>query len=116
VAYRVTYSVSGNVPSGYSVPVDGTAYSAGSTVTAKPVPSIEGYSFSGWSLNGQTVASFSITRNVTLTGRFAILGTDKYVQRKIGGTYKRCIVRVDTGDTLKKTAPKVKDGQSWKST
>lgn len=68
VQYTVTYSVSGDIPSGYTVPTDSTAYASGATVTVKSVPTADGYTFAGWYRNGSIVTSFQITADTTLTG------------------------------------------------
>ncbi len=52
--YQATYTVSGDVPAGYAVPVDSTDYAVGATVTVAAVPdqnAYPGYAFTGWTLN-----------------------------------------------------------------
>lgn len=68
VKYTVTYSVSGDIPSGYTAPTDSTAYASGATVTVKSVPTADGYTFAGWYRNSSIVTSFAISGNTTLTG------------------------------------------------
>lgn len=114
--YSVTYSVSGDVPAGYSVPIDSTAYASGATVTAKAVPSISGYAFNGWLLNGEKKTSFTISANTTLTGVWTRLITDKYVYVKVNGTWKRAIAYVKSSGAWKKTEPYIKINSTWKHT
>ncbi|MBR3096305.1 MAG: InlB B-repeat-containing protein, partial [Bacteroidales bacterium] len=70
--YTVTYSVSGEVPANYHVPVDNTNYMEGDTVEVRPTPSIPGYSFRGWNKDGSVVSSFTMpASNVVLRGEFS---------------------------------------------
>lgn len=114
--YSVTYSASGDVPSGYIAPTDNTAYNSGATVTVKVVPSADGYSFNGWLLNGIKATSFKITANTTLTGVWSKLSTDKYVYVKVSGVWKKAIPYIKKGGTWHKTIPYVKISGVWKST
>lgn len=114
--YSVTYSVSGDVPAGYSVPTDSTAYASGTTVTVKAVPSISGYNFNGWLLNGTKKTSFTISANTTLTGVWTQLITDKYVHIKVNGAWKRAIAYVKSSGVWKKTEPYIKINSAWKHT
>ena len=114
--YSVLYSVSGTVPTGYAVPTDSTGYLSGDTVTVKPVPVADGYSFNGWLLNGSKVTSFTISGNTTLTGVWSQVETDKYVNVKVNDTWKQAIPYVKVNDTWKKAAPYIKVSGTWKST
>lgn len=116
VTYGVTYSVSGTVPTGYTAPTDSTAYMAGDTVTVKPVPSVDGYSFNGWLLNGSKVTSFTISGNTTLTGVWSQVATDKYVNVKANGTWKQAIPYVKVNGTWKKAVPYIRVNGTWEST
>lgn len=112
--YTVTYSVSGDVPSGYTAPTDSTAYASGATVTVKTVPTVSGYTFNGWLKNGAKVTSFVIGGNTTLTGvwtqtvvkcwRLNVSGTWKKARRyeKINGTWVEILPRVKVSGTWKK--------------
>ncbi len=72
--YKVTYTVSGNVPHGYTAPQDNNVYHYNDTVNVLSAPSAEGYTFKGWTLNdvdyaaNTDKASFTITSDVTLVG------------------------------------------------
>ena len=116
MTYGVTYSVSGTVPTGYTAPTDGTAYMAGNTVTVKPAPSVDGYSFNGWLLNGSKVISFTISGNTTLTGVWSQVATDKYVNVKVNGTWKQAIPYVKVNGAWKKAVPYIRVNGTWKST
>lgn len=116
MTYGVTYSVSGTVPTGYTAPTDSAAYMAGDTVTVKPVPSVDGYSFNGWLLNGSKVTSFTISGNTTLIGVWSQAATDKYVNVKVNGTWKQAIPYVKVNGAWKKAAPYIRVNGTWKST
>lgn len=115
VKYKVIYSVSGDVPSGYTAPTDSTAYTSGATVTVKPVPAVEGYAFAGWMLNGSIVTSFKIAGNVTLTGVWT--ATEKYVYVDNGKTYEEgTLYGYDAGGTgIKASAVCAYTGEKWES-
>ena len=69
--YYVKYSVT-NAPAGFKAPAT-KWYEAGETVTVADQPSVDGYEFYGWYLNGEliTTGSFKMpAKNVTLTGWF----------------------------------------------
>jgi uncharacterized repeat protein (TIGR02543 family) len=67
--HKVTYSVTGDVPAGYSVPVDDNAYVKGDSVTVAAVPSESGYTFSGWTVDGKEASSFTMDdSDVTVEG------------------------------------------------
>lgn len=60
--YTVTYKYIGDVPVGAQLPSDNTQYKKGDTVTVKPAPTLDGYTFSGWT---------PTTENVTINnGKF----------------------------------------------
>lgn len=112
--YGVTYSVSGDVPAGYAAPTDSATYTSGSTVTVKPAPSVSGYAFAGWYLNGSVVSSFKITGNATLTGVWT--QTQKYIYVNAGGVWKKAALYVNVGGMWKKsTAAYVNVSGTWKS-
>ncbi len=68
--YTVTYSYTGNAPSGATTPVDeNSPYKYGAPVTVKNAPdAVSGYTFGGWSQTGTFVidADTEITGNWTL--------------------------------------------------
>lgn len=112
--YTVTYSVSGDVPSGYTAPTDSTAYASGATVTVKTVPTVSGHTFNGWLKDGAKVTSFAISGNTTLTGvwtqtvvkcwRLNVFGTWKKARRyeKINGTWVEILPRAKVSGMWKK--------------
>lgn len=46
--YTVTYQYIGDAPEGAQLPSDNTQYKKGDTVTVKDAPTLDGYTFSGW--------------------------------------------------------------------
>lgn len=68
--YTVTYSYTGDVPSGENAPIDeNSPYRYGATVTVKNAPTTPaGYTFGGWSKTG----SFVIDDNTTITGAWSL--------------------------------------------
>lgn len=70
--YTVTYQYDGDVPDGAQaqLPVDNTQYKKGDTVTVKDAPTLDGYTFSGWTPTTES--------NVTVSddGKFTMLGND----------------------------------------
>jgi uncharacterized repeat protein (TIGR02543 family) len=93
--YTVTYN--GNGGTG-SVPVDGTAYTSGSTITVNfaTLPSKAGYTFLGWDSSSSAVSpaftstgtnSFSMpTHNVTLYAIYQVIPTYTVTYNINGGT------------------------------
>lgn len=81
IKYNVIYKVTGNVPDGYTPPTDSNEYIYGKSADVEAVPEYEGYTFEGWTYQGNNAAyngkvyakdtdnaSFAITENVTLIG------------------------------------------------
>jgi len=69
--HKVSYSVSGDAPSGYVPPADGR-YAAGDAVAVAPAPATEGFVFSGWSYRGAPAASLGMPdADVVLTGSWS---------------------------------------------
>ena len=67
--YNVTYKYTGTVPAGAPMPPEGKAYGSGETVTVAAAPELEGYTFSGWSMEG----SFTMpAEHVEITGGWRI--------------------------------------------
>ena len=72
-AHKVTYEYTGDIPSNAPELPTETRYAAGQTVYTASTPSMEGYSFSGWYVNGSSSTSRSFTMpssDVTITGYF----------------------------------------------
>ena len=72
--YKVTYSVSGQVPTGYSVPTDGTHYKEGDKALIAAAPSEYGYVFTGWTYDEKTYDNSNLTigtSDVEMTGVWA---------------------------------------------
>lgn len=74
--YKVTYEYTGTVPTGAPKLPDEASCKAGDTVNVAPAPTLNGYTFSGWSTTDATVGSdgsFTMPSNkVTLTGSWAL--------------------------------------------
>ncbi len=79
VEYTVTYEFTGDIPEGVTVPVE-FSYNEGSKVNVEPIPSAEGYIFSGWSTDDAAVTdnSFTINNNVHFVGSWSKLYTVTY--------------------------------------
>ncbi len=79
-SFQVNYIYEGDVPANApALPVDGNAYLANANVTAAAVPSMEGYTFTGWKLDGQIVTQFQMpASDVTLVGTWAKRNTYNY--------------------------------------
>ena len=98
--YDVTYSVTGDVPEGYTAPVGSTGLSAGSSVPVEPVPEsqtgtkngVNGtYTFTGWTApEGVTIeegsGSFTMPdKNVTFTGEWTFTPNSHKVTYTVSG-------------------------------
>lgn len=74
--YKVTYEYAGTVPTGAPELPDEASCKAGDTVKVAEAPTLNGYTFSGWSTTDATVGSdgsFTMPSNkVTLTGSWAL--------------------------------------------
>lgn len=111
--YTVAYSVSGDVPSGYTVPTDSTAYASGATVTVKTVPTVSGYNFNGWLKDGAKVTSFAISGNTTLTGVWTQTVV-KCWRLNISGTWKKARRYEKINGTWVEISPRAKISGAWK--
>jgi len=74
--HKVTYEYTGTVPEGApTAPAEQTAVEYGTTVTVANAPTMEGYTFSGWTTTDATVTSGTFTmpdKDVKLTGSWTI--------------------------------------------
>ena len=71
--HKVTYSVTGNIPAGYTAPAEQTSVAYGTQVTVAEKPEYEGYTFTGWTTTDATVSGGKFAmpdKNVTLRGTF----------------------------------------------
>ena len=68
VTHTVTYNYSGEVPTGAPSAPDEATYEVGATVPAAAVPTMEGYTFSGWTGEVETMPD----ANVSVTGSWTI--------------------------------------------
>lgn len=70
--YTVTYEYTGTVPAGApAVPVDANEYEEGDNVTVAAVPSLDGYTFSGWYYNNTITTNFEMpASDVVVTGEW----------------------------------------------
>ena len=102
--HNVTYTVTGDVPSGYSVPAAQNNVSFDTEVTVEAAPSVAGYTFSGWTTDDAAVSGgkFSMPdKDVTLTGTFTATSipstyTVHYVGNGSDGHYTDVSVKNDT--------------------
>ncbi len=75
-SYKVTYQYT-NTPTGApNVPTDTNEYKAGDTVTVKPAPTLDGYTFSGW----QVASDSPTTPTITDNGQFNMPNGDVVLQ------------------------------------
>lgn len=113
VNFYVRYSVSGDIPPGYTAPRTKIIV-WGTTFTPASIPTVDGYTFAGWYLNGNIVTSIKITNDVTLTGVWT--ATDRYVYINVGGIWKKAIPYVNISGAWKKAnAIYVCVNGAWKS-
>lgn len=74
--YKVTYEYTGTVPTGTPELPKEASYKAGEPVKVAPAPTLNGYTFSGWSTSDVTVGSdgsFTMpSKKVTLTGSWTL--------------------------------------------
>lgn len=74
--YKVTYEYTGTVPTGAPELPKEASYKAGEPVKVAPAPTLNGYTFSGWSTSDVTVGSdgsFTMpSKKVTLTGSWTL--------------------------------------------
>lgn len=90
--HDVTYTWSGDVPSGVTLPAGSTGVAYGTTVTVADVPTAAGYTFDGWKKDGAITTSFSMPdANVTLVGVWSkntntAYKVEHYLE-KLDGTY-----------------------------
>lgn len=61
--YTVTYKYTGDAPEGAQLPVDNTQYKKGDTVTVAAKPSVDGWTFSGWSVANDSPTNPTINDN-----------------------------------------------------
>ncbi len=106
-AFKVTYQYAGTQPSGApALPVDGTDYLYGATVTLKDTPTLDGYTFFGWrvmsggtaiSADGKTLVMPN--SDVVLVGDFRANGDTEYTVEHyfedLDGTYSRDDTKTD---------------------
>ena len=73
IPYTLTYEFTGTVaaPAGVTAPTDNGTYYIGDTKTLETVTAPNGYTFSGWKLNGSDVTSVTFgAENITVTGEW----------------------------------------------
>lgn len=74
--YQVSYKYTGTIPVGAPKVPDAGAYTQGSSVSVAAAPTLQGYTFSGWTTTNATISNGKFTmpsRNVELTGSFTEL-------------------------------------------
>lgn len=122
--YKVTYEYTGTVPTGAPKLPDEASCKAGDTVNVAPAPTLNGYTFSGWSTTDATVGSdgsFTMPSNkVTLTGSWALRSDLSYTVHYYwnGTTDKVAEDKVVHGKTFSQTYtedPIKIDGYTWVS-
>ena len=69
IPYTLSYSISGDIPSGVAAPTDDGTYYTGDSKTLETVAPVEGYTFSGWMQNGSAVSEVTfVDDNIAVTG------------------------------------------------
>ena len=71
VPYSITYTVTGDIPDGYSEPADITDAHIGQVIDQTQPAAVPGYTFTGWSLEGDVDGKVG-TADVTVTGSWAL--------------------------------------------
>lgn len=122
--YNVTYEYAGTVPTGAPALPGEVSYKAGDPVTVAPAPTLNGYTFSGWSTSDVTVGSdgsFTMpSKKVTLTGSWTLRSDLSYtVHYYWNGTNDKVAEdKVVHGKTFSQTYtedPIKIDGYTWVS-
>lgn len=121
--YNVTYEYAGTVPTGAPKLPDEASCKAGDTVNVAPAPTLNGYTFSGWSTSDATITNGSFTmpgKNVTLTGSWTLRSDLSYtVHYYWNGTNDKVAEdKVVHGKTFSQTYtedPIKIDGYTWVS-
>ena len=122
--YNVTYKYAGTVPTGAPELPKEASYKAGEPVKVAPAPTLNGYTFSGWSTTDATVGSdgsFTMPSNkVTLTGSWTLRSDLSYTVHYYwnGTTDKVAEDKTVEGKTFGQTYtedPIKIDGYTWVS-
>lgn len=122
--YKVTYEYAGTVPTGAPELPKEASYKAGEPVKVAPAPTLNGYTFSGWSTTDATVGSdgsFTMPSNkVTLTGSWTLRSDLSYTVHYYwnGTTDKVAEDKTVEGKTFGQTYtedPIKIDGYTWVS-
>ncbi len=77
--YTVTYTFTGDIPEGVTVPAS-FSYNEGSKIKLEDAPSADGYAFNGWTTTDATVENgeFTVNNDVNFTGEWSKLYTVTY--------------------------------------
>ena len=122
--YKVAYEYTGDVPTGAPALPGEASYKAGEPVKVAPAPTLNGYTFSGWSTTDATVGSdgsFTMPSNkVTLTGSWTLRSDLSYTVHYYwnGTTDKVAEDKTVEGKTFGQTYtedPIKIDGYTWVS-
>lgn len=116
--YKVTYEYTGTVPTGAPELPTEASYKAGDTVNVAKAPTLDGYTFSGWSTSDATVEDGSFTmpsKEVKLTGSWTLRSDLSYtVHYYWNGTDTKVaedkVVESQTFNTIVTEKPAAVDG------
>ena len=117
--YKVTYEYTGDVPIGAPALPDEASYKAGKNVTVAETPTLEGYTFSGWTTSDAAVSSdgsFTMpSKEVKLTGSWTLRSDLSYtVHYYWNGTNDKVaedkVVESQTFNTIVTEKPAAVDG------
>ncbi|MBQ6467838.1 MAG: InlB B-repeat-containing protein [Clostridia bacterium] len=71
IPYTLTYTISGDIPAGVIAPADSNVYYIGDTAALESVSPVDGFTFSGWKLNGADVTEVTFgADNIEVTGEW----------------------------------------------
>jgi len=110
--YKVTYEYRGDVPAGLNAPVDNTEYANGANVTTKTVPTVSGYAFDGWTIDGNTNKWTPGSVYNGITGDITLIGTWTKLEANISKVEKTLYSVNDKEVDPTASAPTVKPGDT----
>ncbi|MBQ8584990.1 MAG: Cna B-type domain-containing protein, partial [Butyricicoccus sp.] len=97
--YTVTYAYTDPVPANAPAVPEPAAYSPQTEVSVQAAPTMDGYSFSGWTTTDVSVADgkFTVTDDVTFTGSWSINRYDYTVKYYKDGIAEGNLLETETG-------------------
>ena len=109
--YNVTYAYTNTAIGASTLPIGETNVEHGAVVTTKPDASADGYTFTGWSINGTAIASTFVMPigHTTIEGGFTANGDtaytiEHYTEDLSGGGYTLVDTQSEDGETESEVA------------